>query len=84
MFEQGFFQTDEIPSENSDEVQDLNSLIGGIGKCFLRFLQYLSSRSFETMKIFNFMRPNLGYQSVLMRGQWFDLHQVCIFNFGHI
>uniref|UniRef100_A0A8R1TZT7 RNA-directed RNA polymerase n=1 Tax=Onchocerca volvulus TaxID=6282 RepID=A0A8R1TZT7_ONCVO len=77
-------QTDEIPMENSDEIHDLNNLIGGVGKCFLRFLQYLSSRSFETMKIFNFMQPNLGYHSVLMRGQWFDLHQVAVKTFYRI
>ncbi|EJW78761.1 hypothetical protein WUBG_10335, partial [Wuchereria bancrofti] len=67
--------TDEIPPENSNECHDLSSLIGGIGKCFLQFLQYLSSRSFEKAKIFNFMRANLGYHSILMRGQWLDLHQ---------
>uniref|UniRef100_A0A1I7VZF8 RNA-directed RNA polymerase n=1 Tax=Loa loa TaxID=7209 RepID=A0A1I7VZF8_LOALO len=77
-------QTDEIPPENSNEDQDLNNLIGGIGKCFLRFLQYLSSRSFEIMKVFNFMQPNLGYQSILMRGQWFDLHQVAVKTFYRI
>ncbi|VDO34529.1 unnamed protein product, partial [Onchocerca flexuosa] len=77
-------QTDEIPMEDSDEIHDLNNLIGGVGKCFLRFLQYLSSRSFETMKIFNFMRPNLGYHSVLMRGQWFDLHQAAVKTFYQI
>uniref|UniRef100_A0A1I8EUD5 RNA-directed RNA polymerase n=1 Tax=Wuchereria bancrofti TaxID=6293 RepID=A0A1I8EUD5_WUCBA len=69
-------QTDEIPPENSNECHDLSSLIGGIGKCFLQFLQYLSSRSFEKAKIFNFMRANLGYHSILMRGQWLDLHQL--------
>uniref|UniRef100_A0A915PSQ2 Probable cytosolic iron-sulfur protein assembly protein CIAO1 homolog n=1 Tax=Setaria digitata TaxID=48799 RepID=A0A915PSQ2_9BILA len=77
-------QTDEILPENSDEIHDLDSLIGGIGKCFLRFLQYLSSRSFETMKIFNFMQPNLGYQSILMRGQWFELHQAAVKTFYRI
>ncbi|KAL3986130.1 RNA dependent RNA polymerase family protein [Acanthocheilonema viteae] len=77
-------QTNEILPENSDEAQDLSNLIGGIGKCFLRFLQYLSSRSFETMKIFNFMQPNLGYHSVLMRGQWFDLYQAAIKTFYRI
>ncbi|MCP9264482.1 RNA-dependent RNA polymerase [Dirofilaria immitis] len=30
-------QTDEIPAENSEEIQDLNYLIGGIGKCFCDF-----------------------------------------------
>ncbi|CAG9534446.1 unnamed protein product [Cercopithifilaria johnstoni] len=77
-------QTDEILPENSDESQNLDNLIGGIGKCFLRFLQYLSSRSFETTKIFDFMRPNLGYQSILMRGQWFDLHQAAVKAFYRI
>ncbi|OZC05658.1 hypothetical protein X798_07368, partial [Onchocerca flexuosa] len=79
-----YYITDEIPMEDSDEIHDLNNLIGGVGKCFLRFLQYLSSRSFETMKIFNFMRPNLGYHSVLMRGQWFDLHQAAVKTFYQI
>nr|CDQ04375.1 Bm5059, isoform b [Brugia malayi] len=77
-------QTDEIPSENSNECRDLNSLIGGIGKCFLQFLQYLSSRSFEKAKIFNFMKPNLGYHSILMRGQWLDLHKAAIITFYQI
>uniref|UniRef100_A0A0R3RI61 RNA-directed RNA polymerase n=1 Tax=Elaeophora elaphi TaxID=1147741 RepID=A0A0R3RI61_9BILA len=77
-------QTDEILPESSNEAQDLNNLIGGVGKCFLRFLQYLSSRSFETTKIFNFMHPNLGYKSILMRGQWFDLHQVAVKTFYRI
>ncbi|MCP9264481.1 CBR-RRF-1 protein [Dirofilaria immitis] len=36
------------------------------------------------MKNFNFMRPNLGYQSVLMRGQWFDLHQTAVKTFYRI
>ncbi|KAK6109450.1 RNA dependent RNA polymerase family protein [Brugia pahangi] len=77
-------QTDEIPSENSNECRDLNNLIGGIGKCFLQFLQYLSSRSFEKTKIFNFMKPNLGYHSILMRGQWLDLHKAAIITFYQI
>ncbi|VDK72552.1 unnamed protein product [Anisakis simplex] len=59
----------------ADECFDLSDRLGGLGKCFMDFLQFLTSRRFETMKLINFMHPNLGFHSILMRGQWRHLHK---------
>ncbi|KHN78229.1 putative RNA-dependent RNA polymerase SHL2 [Toxocara canis] len=77
-------KTDDLMDEHSPNVIDLNDRLGGLGKCFIKFLQFLSSRSFETIKMINFMRPNLGYHSVLMRGQWLDLHKAAVKSFYRI
>ncbi|VDM39156.1 unnamed protein product [Toxocara canis] len=77
-------KTDDLVDEHSPNVIDLNDRLGGLGKCFIKFLQFLSSRSFETIKMINFMRPNLGYHSVLMRGQWLDLHKAAVKSFYRI
>lgn len=65
--------------EDSFEVRDLNGLVGGIGVCLLRFFKFLSSRAFQTMKVLDFRK--IGCRSLLMRGQWVDLHKVTKFDF---
>uniref|UniRef100_A0A915C5Y6 RNA-directed RNA polymerase n=2 Tax=Parascaris univalens TaxID=6257 RepID=A0A915C5Y6_PARUN len=66
------------------EVRDMNEVLGGLGKCILRFLRYLSSRIFERNKILNFMDAELGYRSVLLRGQWLPLHKAAVKTFYKI
>ncbi|VDM96352.1 unnamed protein product [Thelazia callipaeda] len=77
-------QVNEITTENPDDARDLGKLVGGIGRCLLLFFQYLSSRSFETVKLINFAEPNLGYHSLMMRGQWLDLHMAAVRTFYRI
>ncbi|VDK73234.1 unnamed protein product [Anisakis simplex] len=66
------------------EVRDMNEVLGGLGKCLLRFLRYLSSRAFETKKMFNFMNEYLQYGSVLLRGQWVELQKAATKTFYKI
>uniref|UniRef100_A0A183CX05 RNA-directed RNA polymerase n=1 Tax=Gongylonema pulchrum TaxID=637853 RepID=A0A183CX05_9BILA len=77
-------RVDRVNAHESVEMIDLNSNFGGIGKCFLAFLQYLSTRAFEAKKLFNFLVPDMGYPSVWKRGEWFELHRAAIKTFYRI
>uniref|UniRef100_A0A0M3INC5 RNA-dependent RNA polymerase n=1 Tax=Ascaris lumbricoides TaxID=6252 RepID=A0A0M3INC5_ASCLU len=77
-------RTDDIIEENSSNAINLDDRVGGVGSCFVRFLQFLSSRTFEMLKTINLMHPNLGYHSILLRGQSRDLHRAAIKSFYRI
>ncbi|MCP9260836.1 RNA-dependent RNA polymerase EGO-1 [Dirofilaria immitis] len=66
-------ETKEIIDENSHLACDLHSLVGGIGVCLLKFFKFLSSRTVQTLKMLNFR--NIGYRSLLIRGQWMQLNK---------
>jgi hypothetical protein len=69
---------EDVPREDCPNRIDLYERIGGIGKCLLKFFQYLASREFYNIPHLNFMQPNLGYYSIYLRGQWHTLHRVMI------
>ncbi|VDN36150.1 unnamed protein product [Gongylonema pulchrum] len=71
-------QTNEISPANPTEVHDLNSQLGGIGSCLLRFFKCLSSRTFQMRDSLDFR--NVGYCSLLAKGQWMELQKVRNFN----
>uniref|UniRef100_A0A0N5AAR1 RNA-dependent RNA polymerase n=1 Tax=Syphacia muris TaxID=451379 RepID=A0A0N5AAR1_9BILA len=74
-------QVDDLLEEESVEAISLSNMVGGLGKIFIRFLQFLSSRTFENLKYIDFSEPNLGYQSKMIRGQWLELHKVALKSF---
>ncbi|VDM96013.1 unnamed protein product, partial [Onchocerca ochengi] len=65
--------TREIIDESSQLEYDLHNLVGGIGICLLKFFKFLSSRTMQTLKMLNFR--NIGYRSLLIRGQWIQLNK---------
>ncbi|VDN35597.1 unnamed protein product [Gongylonema pulchrum] len=71
-------QTNEISPANPTEVHDLNSQLGGIGSCLLRFFKCLSSRTFQMRDSLDFR--NVGYCSLLAKGQWMELQKVRSFD----
>ncbi|EJD73758.1 RNA dependent RNA polymerase [Loa loa] len=72
-------ETKEIVDNNSHLTCDLRSLIGGIGVCLLKFFKFLSSRTMQTLKMLNFR--NIGYHSLLLRGQWIKLNEAALKTF---
>ncbi|CAG9539819.1 unnamed protein product [Cercopithifilaria johnstoni] len=55
---------------------DLYNFVGGIGLYLLKFFKFLSSRTMRTLKMLSFR--NIGYSSLLMRGQWIKLNEVAL------
>uniref|UniRef100_A0A914IBG5 RNA-directed RNA polymerase n=1 Tax=Globodera rostochiensis TaxID=31243 RepID=A0A914IBG5_GLORO len=51
---------------------------GGIGKKFLRFLEFLSSRQFNLLPFVDFNEPGIGYNSVLQQNQLLPLHKAAL------
>uniref|UniRef100_A0A183CBH6 RNA-directed RNA polymerase n=1 Tax=Globodera pallida TaxID=36090 RepID=A0A183CBH6_GLOPA len=51
---------------------------GGIGKKFLRFLEFLSSRQFNLLPFVDFNEPAIGYTSVLQQNQLLPLHKAAL------
>lgn len=72
-----------LPEENDEKIY-LEKRIGGLGRILTRFLQYLASRDFSTVKMLNFMEPELGYYSFCLRGEWLSLHRVCFLLLHHL
>uniref|UniRef100_A0A0R3RH91 RNA-dependent RNA polymerase n=1 Tax=Elaeophora elaphi TaxID=1147741 RepID=A0A0R3RH91_9BILA len=72
-------ETNDIIDQNSNLICDLNSLIGGIGVCLLKFFKFLSSRTIQTLKMLSFR--NVGYRSLLIRGQWIKLNEAALKTF---
>uniref|UniRef100_A0A8R1XQ56 RNA-directed RNA polymerase n=1 Tax=Onchocerca volvulus TaxID=6282 RepID=A0A8R1XQ56_ONCVO len=69
-------ETAEIIDESSQLECDLHNLVGGIGICLLKFFKFLSSRTMQTLKMLNFR--NIGYRSLLIRGQWIQLNKAAL------
>jgi hypothetical protein len=55
---------------------DLEKQHGGLGKKFIRFLEFLSSRQFQLLPFVDFNEPEMGFQSVLMQNQLGIVHKV--------
>uniref|UniRef100_A0AAF5PSN0 RNA-directed RNA polymerase n=3 Tax=Wuchereria bancrofti TaxID=6293 RepID=A0AAF5PSN0_WUCBA len=75
-------ETKEVVDKNSHLVCNLHSLVGGIGVCLLKFFKFLSSRTIQTLKMLNFR--NVGYRSLLIRGQWIKLNEAALKTFFSI
>ncbi|EJW77068.1 hypothetical protein WUBG_12023 [Wuchereria bancrofti] len=75
-------ETKEVIDKNSHLVCNLHNLVGGIGVCLLKFFKFLSSRTIQTLKMLNFR--NVGYRSLLIRGQWIKLNEAALKTFFSI
>ncbi|VDK30149.1 unnamed protein product [Gongylonema pulchrum] len=56
------------------EFCNLNFVFGGIGKCLLEFFKYVGSRAFKLLPAIDLCSS--GFWSLLVRGQWLELHKV--------
>ncbi|KAL3986069.1 RNA dependent RNA polymerase family protein [Acanthocheilonema viteae] len=72
-------ETEEIIDKNSYLACDLYNLVGGVGVCLLKFFKFLSSRTVQTLKMLSFR--NIGYHSLLLRGQWIKLNEAALKTF---
>ncbi|KAL3106738.1 hypothetical protein niasHT_012003 [Heterodera trifolii] len=51
---------------------------GGVGKKFLRFLEFLASRQFTLLPFVDFNEPGIGFSSVLQQNQLLPLHKAAL------